>query len=300
MEETLTTTSLPGLEHLRSGKVRDIYRSQTGEILIIATDRISAYDVVFPDPIPHKGQVLTTLSAFWFSRLGHIAKHHLITTDIHAFPPDATPYASILKGRTMLCRPAKPLPVECVARGYLTGSVWEEYQRTHTIHGESAPSGLQANQRFSEPLFTPATKAESGHDQPLTFQHMANLIGIDTAKRLRDLTLELFIAASRIAEQKNIIIADTKLEFGWSNNELLWIDEAFTPDSSRFWDKQHYALGVTIPSLDKQYVRNYVTTSGWNRQPPAPHLPPTIIQQTSALYAHIVERLMGDNDSASL
>ncbi|MCL4544801.1 MAG: phosphoribosylaminoimidazolesuccinocarboxamide synthase [Chloroflexi bacterium] len=299
MSLVVQSTDFPTLELVRRGKVRDVYRLATGTLIVVATDRLSAFDVVFTDPIPGKGGVLTALSAFWFKRLADYMPHHLISVEAESFPPEVQPYRDVLSGRTMLCRPADPIPVECVVRGYLTGSVWEEYQRYGTIHGEAAPSGLQANYRFPEPLFTPATKAEQGHDQPLSFQQVVQRLGVGTATRLRDVTLELFLEATRIAQGRGIILADTKLEFGWSNGKLLWIDEAFTPDSSRFWDARDYRLGSTIPSLDKQYVRNFVVAAGWDRQPPAPALPQEVIERTSLIYQQILERLTGDRADAA-
>jgi phosphoribosylaminoimidazole-succinocarboxamide synthase len=283
-------TDLAGLAVVARGKVRDVYRC--GDLLLlVATDRVSAFDVVLPTPIPDKGRVLTELSAFWFHKLAAIVPNHLVGTAVETFPPAARAHADVLAGRTMLCRPAERIAVECVARGYLTGSAWEEYTASGTIGGAPFPPGLRANTQFPEPVFTQTTKEDSGHDRKLTYAELVNRVGSTTAALLRDTTLALYGAAGAIAANRGILIADTKLEFGWIDGRLTWIDEAFTPDSSRFWAVQDYALDRTIPSLDKQPLRDYLSGSGWDRQPPAPALPAAVVEQTSCRYLTILERL---------
>jgi phosphoribosylaminoimidazole-succinocarboxamide synthase len=285
-------TDLPGLPLVARGKVRDVYRCD-GFLLLVATDRVSAFDVVLEAPIPEKGRVLTELSAFWFDALRSLAPNHLVTTEVDAFPATARAYADVLRGRTMLCRPAERVAVECVARGYLTGSAWEEYSAHGTIGGAAFPPGLRANAKFAEPIFTQTTKEDTGHDRKLTYPDMVELVGSATAAALRETTLRLYTAASAIAAERGILIADTKLEFGWVDGRLTWIDEAFTPDSSRFWAVEDYALDVAIPSLDKQPLRDYLSGTGWNREPPPPKLPPEVVERTSRRYLDILTRLTG-------
>jgi phosphoribosylaminoimidazole-succinocarboxamide synthase len=272
------------------GKVRDIYRCED-MLLVVATDRVSAFDVVLPDPIPGKGDVLTQLSAYWFRTLSSFVPHHLISTDIADFPAAARRHADVLAGRTMLCRPAKRIAVECVARGYLTGSAWEEYAKSGTIGGAPYPPGLRLNAKFDEPIFTQTTKEDSGHDLKLTYSELVDRVGAETAADLRSTTLRLYAAAMALAAEKGILIADTKLEFGWIGGRLTWIDEAITPDSSRFWAVEDYALDVAIASFDKQPLRDYLSGSGWDLEPPAPHLPAEVVQQTSHRYRDILHRL---------
>jgi phosphoribosylaminoimidazole-succinocarboxamide synthase len=283
-------TDLPGLQIVARGKVRDVYRCD-GLLLLVATDRVSAFDVVLSEPIPEKGRVLTELSAYWFHKLRGLAPNHLVSTALDEFPAAARAYADVLAGRTMLCRPAQRIAVECVARGYLTGSAWAEYTEYGTVGGVHFPAGLRANERFAEPVFTQTTKEDNGHDLKLTYPELVARVGSDTAAALRDTTLRLYSAASAIAARRGIIIADTKLEFGWIDNQLTWIDEAFTPDSSRFWAEEDYALDIAIPSYDKQPLRDYLSGSGWNLEPPAPELPAEVVQQTSRRYLDILERL---------
>jgi phosphoribosylaminoimidazole-succinocarboxamide synthase len=287
---TVLQTDLPGLTLMARGKVRDVYRCDE-LLLLVATDRVSAFDVVLSSPIPSKGRVLTELSAAWFHRLAGLVPNHLVSTDINDFPSAARAHAEVLAERTMLCRPAERIAVECVARGYLTGSAWAEYAHNGTIGGVPFPAGMRANTRFAEPIFTQTTKEDSGHDQKLTYPELVQRVGDTTAADLRDTTLRLYVAASTIAAQRGIIIADTKLEFGWIDGRLTWIDEAFTPDSSRFWAEADYALDVAIPSFDKQPLRDYLSGSGWNLEPPPPPLPAAVVQQTSRRYLEILERL---------
>ena len=287
---TVLQTDLPGLTLLARGKVRDVYRCED-LLLLVATDRVSAFDVVLSSPIPNKGRVLTELSAFWFQRLAGMVPNHLISTDIRNFPASAQAHADVLASRTMLCRPAERIAVECVARGYLTGSAWAEYARHGSIGGLPFPAGMRANTRFAKPIFTQTTKEDSGHDLKLTYPQLVQRVGGSTAAALRDTTLRLYAAASAIAAQRGIIIADTKLEFGWIDGQLTWIDEAFTPDSSRFWTEADYALDVAIPSFDKQPLRDYLSSSGWNLEPPPPDLPAEVVQQTSHRYLELLERL---------
>jgi phosphoribosylaminoimidazole-succinocarboxamide synthase len=296
-EQPILHTDLPGLPVVARGKVRDVYRC--GDLLLlVATDRVSAFDVVLGSPIPEKGRVLTELSAFWFDRLRALAPNHLVTIAIDAFPPAARAYADVLAGRTMLCRPAERIDVECVARGYLTGSAWEEYSAYGTIGGVEFPRGMRANAKFAEPVFTQTTKEDSGHDSKLTFPELERQVGSATAAALRDTTLRLYEAASGIAAERGILIADTKLEFGWIDGRLTWIDEAFTPDSSRFWAEEDYALDIAIASLDKQPLRDYLSGTGWNREPPPPALPAEIVERTSRRYLDILARLTGTDATA--
>lgn len=290
-------TELPGLDLVARGKVRDVYRCDD-TLLLVATDRVSAFDVIMAEPVPEKGRVLTALSAFWFQQLAALTPHHLITTDVARLPEPARRYADALAGRTMICRPAERIAVECVARGYLTGSAWSEYTAHGTIGGMPFPPGLRPNAHFAEPIFTPTTKEDSGHDLKLTYQELVQRVGVDTAVALRDTTLRLYSAASAVAAQRGMLIADTKLEFGWIDGRLTWIDEAFTPDSSRFWAVEDYALDVTIPSFDKQPLRDYLSGTGWSMEPPPPALPPDVIVQTSRRYLAILERLAGADATA--
>ena len=293
----LLQTELSGLTLLARGKVRDVYRC--GELLLlVATDRVSAFDVVLSSPIPSKGRVLTELSAYWFRRLADLVPNHLISTDVADFPAAARAHADVLAERTMLCRPAERIAVECVARGYLTGSAWTEYVQHRTVGGVPFPAGMRANTRFADPVFTQTTKEDSGHDLKLSYSELVQRVGSATAAALRDTTLRLYDAAGGIAAQRGIIIADTKLEFGWVDGRLTWIDEAFTPDSSRFWAEADYALDVAIPSYDKQPLRDYLSRSGWNMEPPPPPLPDDIVQQTSRRYLEILERLTRNDATA--
>jgi phosphoribosylaminoimidazole-succinocarboxamide synthase len=294
-------TRFEGLRLKARGKVRDIY--DLGEsLLIVATDRISAFDVVLPDGIPGKGTVLTQLSAFWFrwlSQYEDVLWNHFISTDTAAFPATCQPHRAMLEGRSMLVRKAHPLPVECIVRGYLSGSGWADYQRTGEICGQPLPKGLVESQKLPEPLFTPSTKAEHGmHDVNIPFADMEILLGAEMAKLIREVSLTLYTRAAAYAESKGIIIADTKLEFGIdpASGQPMLIDEVLTPDSSRFWPLSQYAPGRSQPSFDKQFVRDYLTSIKWNRQPPAPHLPSAVIAQTSARYREAYRLLAEGRD----
>ncbi len=276
----------------RRGKVRDVY--DLGEhLIIVATDRISAFDYVLGSGIPDKGAVLTQLSAFWFDLLKDLTAHHLVTTNVDEFPAVTRPYRDLLRGRSMLVRKTDPLPVECVARGYLSGSGWKDYGRTGAVCGVSLPNGLRESDRLPQPIFTPATKAESGHDENISEAQAGAIVGHDLVARLRDLTLQIYQRGVDHAAARGIIIADTKFEFGLAQGDLILIDEVLTPDSSRFWPAAEYAPGRGQPSFDKQFVRDYLERIGWNMQPPVPSLPDDVVQGTRARYVEAYERLTG-------
>ena len=298
--DPVLTTALDGLTLHRRGKVRDVYEVElpSGEIalLMIATDRISAFDYVLGSGIPDKGKVLTQLSAFWFEKMAPLVPHHLLSVDVNDFPEAARPHADVLRGRTMLCRLTNPLPVECVARGYLSGSGWKEYQQTGSVCGIPLPKGLRESERLPEPIFTPATKAESGHDVNISEDEAGRIIGKDLIARLRTLTLELYRRGCEHAASKGIIIADTKFEFGLAptdDDEIVLIDEVLTPDSSRFWPQASYAPGHGVPSFDKQFVRDYLEEVRWNKQPPVPSLPENVIRRTREKYVEAFTLLSG-------
>jgi phosphoribosylaminoimidazole-succinocarboxamide synthase len=288
-------TNLAQLGAKRRGKVRDIY--DLGEyLLLVATDRISAFDVILPEGIPGKGYVLTQLSKFWFEWLWEmedVLPHHLITTDVDKFPPACRAHRDVLQGRSMLVGKYKPLPVECIVRGYLAGSGWKEYRQSGTVCGQRLPSGLKEADRLPQPIFTPSTKASSGHDENISFEQMESTIGGELARLVRQCSLTIYQRAAAHAEALGIIIADTKMEFGLEpeTGQPYLIDEVLTPDSSRFWPRDQYRPGSSPPSFDKQYVRDYLDSIGWNRQPPAPTLPPEVIRKTSEKYAEALTRL---------
>lgn len=285
----MTSLQLPGWELVRRGKVREVYAS-ADQVLLVASDRLSAFDCVLPDPIPGKGEVLTALSAFWFQKLDFVPNHFL-TADFARFPAELKPFEAELAGRTTLARRTQPLPVECVVRGYLAGAAWEEYQDRGTAGGHQLPRGMREASKLPEPIFTPTTKAASGHDEPITWEKCRRLMGDEMAHAVREASFEVYDYGRVQAERAGVIVADTKLEFGLLDEELLLIDECLTPDSSRFWPADRWEPGRTPPSFDKQFVRDYLVASGWNRQPPAPHLPPDIIVQTAAKYREAYERL---------
>ena len=279
-----------GIEPWNRGKVRDIYELGD-ELLIVATDRVSAYDSIIPSPIPGKGRVLTKLSEFWFGLLGDVIPNHLITTDVHAMELPAGADLGELAGRSMLVRRAEPLPVECVARGYLAGSGWADYQVSGSVCGIELPSGLRQSEILPEPIFTPATKATTGHDENIGFDEVAAVVGEELAGRLLDLTLRIYQLGHDHARSRGIVLADTKFEFGLHDGDLMLIDEVMTPDSSRFWEASTYEVGTSPLSFDKQFVRDALTESGWDREPPAPPLPEDVIRKTTRKYEEALERL---------
>jgi phosphoribosylaminoimidazole-succinocarboxamide synthase len=291
LDRTVMTTDFPELTLAARGKVRDIY--DLGEaLLIVTTDRISAFDVIMNEGIPGKGRVLTQISAWWFSQMADIMPHHLISTDIKDFPAECVKYASILEGRSMLVKKARPLPVECIVRGYLAGSGWKEYRETGAVCGISLPAGLVESSRLDDPIFTPSTKAELGdHDENITFERMVELCGAAVAEKARRATLEIYGKAREIAAARGIIIADTKFEFGMIGNDLVLIDECLTPDSSRFWPRDGYRPGAAQPSFDKQYLRDYLETLVWDKKAPAPRLPEEIVRKTAEKYREALTRL---------
>jgi len=292
-DHVLLETHLPGVELVARGKVRDIYRAGEDLLLIVATDRISAFDYILASGIPRKGEVLTQLSLFWFDFLKDVVRTHLVTADVSRYPEPLPRYRDQLEGRSMLVRRARMLEVECVARGYLAGSGWKDYQATGAVCGIPLPAGLVESAELPEPIFTPATKAQSGHDLNISFEEAAAIVGRDVAERIRDLTLDIYRRAARYAREHGIIIADTKFEFGFVDGELVLADEALTPDSSRFWPAAGYQPGGPQPSFDKQYVRDYLESIRWNKQPPAPALPEEVIRNTSAKYLEAYRLLTG-------
>ena len=290
----LLETTLDGLKLHRRGKVRDVYELD-GNLLIVATDRISAFDYVLGSGIPDKGKVLTQLSSFWFERMGDLVSHHLISIDPDAFPAAARRHADVLRGRTMYVRRTDPVPIECVARGYLSGSGWKEYQQNGRVCGIQLPPGLRESDRLPEPIFTPATKAETGHDVNISEAEAGQIVGADLISRLKSLTLEIYGRGAAHAESKGIIVADTKFEFGLVGDEIVLIDEVLTPDSSRFWPRGQYKPGQGQPSFDKQYVRDYLEEIRWNKQPPVPSLPDEVIRRTRDKYVEAF-RLLTDRE----
>ena len=288
--KTIRETNFAGVAPAARGKVRDIY-DLGDRLLIIATDRLSAFDVVMPTPIPDKGRVLTQLSLFWFNLLLDVIPNHVLSAT--AFPAPFDSFADDLSGRTMVVRKTRPLPIECVARGYLSGSGWKEYRTTGKICGIALPGGLQESDRLPEPIFTPATKAASGHDENISFARAAEMIGQPLAEKVREVTLEIYRRAAAYAQQRGILLADTKFEFGLLNGELIWIDEALTPDSSRFWSAAQYQPGRAQASFDKQYVRDYLERIQWPKTPPGPDLPPEVVAATRAKYREAYRILTG-------
>jgi phosphoribosylaminoimidazole-succinocarboxamide synthase len=283
---------LPGIKKLRSGKVREVF--DLGEtLLFIATDRISAFDVILPDPIPKKGAVLNQLSAFWFNKFGKV-DNHFITTDFNVFPKQLRPFREQLEGRAMIVKKTTPLAVECVVRGYLAGSGWKEYQQSQSVCGIKLPAGLKLGSKLPEPIFTPATKADTGHDENIDMATCAKILGAETAQRVKDLSLQIYSAGRDHAETKGIILADTKFEFGTVDGKLLLIDEVLTPDSSRYWPADQYIVGQSPPSFDKQFVRDYLETLDWNKTAPGPRLPGDVIARTAAKYVEAFEQLTGE------
>ena len=287
----MTSLDLPGIPKLRSGKVREVF--DLGDtLLFVATDRLSAFDVILPDPIPRKGAVLNQISAFWFRRFAFV-KNHLLTDDIEQFPAELAPFREQLRGRSMIVRKTKPLPVECVVRGYLAGSGWKEYQQNGSTSGVQLPKGLQLASQLPEPIFAPSTKSEAGHDENIDWEKCCAMIGRDVAEQVRDLSLRVYQAGRDHAAARGIIVADTKFEFGMFGDELLLIDECLTPDSSRFWPADQFVVGQSPPSFDKQFVRDYLETLDWNKTSPGPKLPAEVIEKTVAKYSEAFERLTG-------
>ena len=291
MTPIVLESNCPELKLVNKGKVRDIY--DVGEhLLIVTTDRISAFDVIMNEGIPDKGLVLTEISKFWFEKMGDIIPHHIVSTNVDDFPAAAQQYRDQLEGRSMLVKKAKPLPVECIVRGYISGSGWKEYKQKGSICGIPLPAGLKESDRLPEVIFTPSTKAEIGeHDENIPFSKVEELCGVKTAAKLKDVTIEIYKRARDYAETKGIIIADTKFEFGIYNDELIWIDEALTPDSSRFWPADEYRPGGPQPSFDKQFLRDYLETLDWGKTAPAPDLPEEIVRKTGEKYKEALTRL---------
>jgi phosphoribosylaminoimidazole-succinocarboxamide synthase len=294
LEPVITQTNFPGLKLKNRGKVRDIY-DFGDSLLIVATDRISAFDVVMNEGIPYKGKVLTQISDFWFEQMEDIIQNHCISAIVYDFPSECRPYWDSLGDRSMFVKKAKPLPVECIVRGYISGSGWVEYQKNKSVCGIRLPDGLVESSRLAEPIFTPTTKEDIGkHDENISFEQMVNIIGQELAEKIREISLHVYRHGAELAEQKGIIIADTKMEFGLQENgELILIDELLTPDSSRFWPKDKYQAGRSQESYDKQYVRDYLISINFNKKPPAPKLPDDIVFKTSALYLEALKRLSG-------
>jgi len=282
--EAIYTLELTDLKHLKSGKVREVYEIDNN-LLIIATDRISAFDVIMKKPIPGKGKILQQISAFWFEKTKHIIPNHFITNKVEEYPQICHKYKNILEGRSMLVKKCNPLPIECIVRGYITGSAWKEYKAQGTITGIKLPDGLIEFQQLPEPIFTPSTKAEHGHDENISFEKAAEIVGHNIAEQIRIISLELYKFGAEYLSQNNLILADTKFEFGLDeNNNLILIDEALTPDSSRFWQKDIYKPGIPPVQFDKQILRYYLLTLDWNKKPPAPDLPENVIIKTAEKY----------------
>jgi phosphoribosylaminoimidazole-succinocarboxamide synthase len=288
--KVIRETNFSGISPLARGKVRDIY-DLGDRLLVIATDRLSAFDVVMPTPIPDKGRVLTQLSLFWFDRLKDVLPNHVLSAT--EFPPPFNRYADDLAGRSMVVRKTQPLPIECVARGYLSGSGWKEYQASGAVCGIALPPGLKESDKLPEPIFTPATKAASGHDENISFERASEILGKALAEKARSVTLDIYRRAADYAEPRGILLADTKFEFGILNGELIWIDEALTPDSSRFWPVAQYKPGGPQPSFDKQFVRDYLERIRWPKTPPGPELPPDVVAGTRAKYREAYRILVG-------
>ena len=294
-QETVLETTLP-LPLVNRGKVRDIYAVGGGKLLIVTTDRLSAFDVVLPTPVPYKGKVLNQISLFWFEKFKGLSLNHLITADLNKMGFDQAflgKFTDVLNGRSILVHRAKPLPIECVVRGFLVGSGWKDYQKTGKVCGHALRPGLRQCEELLEPIFTPSTKATVGHDENISFDEAANTIGRNLAQEVKRLSLQLYKEGVGYAKTRGIIIADTKFEFGLLEDKLILIDEVLTPDSSRFWPKETYKPGLDQPSLDKQIVRNYLEKSGWEKTPPGPALPKNIVEKTSSAYVGVYERLTG-------
>ena len=289
----LLESKLPGVKLWKRGKVRDVY--EVGDtLLLIATDRLSAFDVVLPTGIPGKGVLLTQMSLFWFELLKDVVPHHVLTADVSEYPSELRSFRDQLEGRSMLVQKTDVLPIECVVRGYIVGSGWKDYQKTGAVCGIALPAGLRESDRLEPPIFTPATKAETGHDENISYETMVATIGEERAAEARRVSLEIYERARAHAEARGIIVADTKFEFGIRDGRLVWIDEALTPDSSRFWPKDAYAPGRSQPSFDKQFVRDYLETLDWDKQPPGPELPPEVVARTVKKYVEAFDSLRGN------
>ncbi len=288
---SLFKTDFPGLNLLHRGKVRDIYKVG-GYLLIVATDRLSAFDVVLPTPIPGKGRILTQMSLFWFEKLKDLVPNHLVQADVTQFPEELKPFSKSLEGRSMLVKEAKPLPVECIVRGYIAGSGWKDYLRTGSVCGIELPEGMLESQQLPDAIFTPSTKADVGsHDENISFEQVRKLLGKDVAEKARDISIRLYKIAADYARERGVIIADTKFELGISGGELILIDEVLTPDSSRFWPAEEYSPGRSQPSFDKQFVRDYLESISWDKKPPGPELPADIAEKTRQRYLEALRRL---------
>ncbi len=288
----MRTLELPGIRKINQGKVREVFELEDS-LLMVATDRLSAFDVVLPNTIPDKGKVLTQISAFWFDQLHHIVPNHVITTRFSEFPHELKSFKSELDGRSMIVRKCQTVPIECVVRGYLAGSGWKEYRQKQMVCGIPLPKGLREAEELPEPIFTPSTKAATGHDENISFERTVELVGGETATALRNFTLKIYSWAREYARSRGIIIADTKFEFGWHGEELLLIDEVLTPDSSRFWPADEYQPGKSQPSFDKQFIRDYLETLDWDKTPPGPQLPEAIVEATTRRYREAYSRLTG-------
>ncbi|MEO6034577.1 MAG: phosphoribosylaminoimidazolesuccinocarboxamide synthase [Verrucomicrobiota bacterium] len=292
MNEPILQLDLPGIKKVRSGKVREVF--DLGDaFLLVATDRISAFDCVMPNGIPRKGEVLTQVSHFWFEKFAALVPNHLLAKSGAPLPANLQPFAESLTRRSMIVKKAKPLAIECIVRGYLSGSGWKEYKKSQTVCGLKLPAGLGESAELSEPLFTPSTKAESGHDENISFEEACNIVGVEIATQARDLSLKIYKAGRDYARERGIIIADTKFEFGLFEGKLILIDEVLTPDSSRFWPASEYQPGKGQPSFDKQFVRDYLETLDWNKQPPAPALPENVVEKTAEKYLEAFKKLTG-------
>jgi phosphoribosylaminoimidazole-succinocarboxamide synthase len=289
---TVTEVNIP-FKEFKKGKVRDIYEVKD-KLLLIVTDRISAFDWVLPEAIPNKGICLTQISAFWFNYFTDIIPNHMISADIAEFPSELQQYSDQLYGRSMLVEKAEVLPIECIVRGYISGSAWRSYQKDNTVCGIKLPSGMQESEQFDEPLFTPSTKAETGHDENISYEEMEKIIGADDAARLKELSLKIYKTAAEYARKKGIIIADTKFEFGKIGDDIIIVDELLTPDSSRFWPADEYKPGKGQPSFDKQYVRDYLSSTDWDKNSDPPHLPDEVVSGTEKRYLEAYEKLTGE------
>jgi phosphoribosylaminoimidazole-succinocarboxamide synthase len=294
MGQVLLDIDLPGIKPFKKGKVRNVF-DLGGSLLLVASDRISAFDSVMPNGIPDKGAILTQISLFWFDFTKNIIKNHIVEADVNKYPKELQTFKDMLAKRSVIGKKAELIPVECVVRGYLSGSGWKDYQKTQTICGIQLPAGLKESSKLPEPIFTPTTKAEQGHDLNITFDQVVDLVGLKTAQTLKDKTIELYKACADYADKKGIIIADTKFEFGFVGKEIIIIDEMLTPDSSRFWPKELYKVGQAQPSYDKQFLRDYLEAIKWNKEPPAPVLPAEVVDKTREKYLEAYCKLTGKN-----